>query len=112
MKKIFVLKRECKKLAGKFPYDSEKEGWKGKMYYRFAYDDQVFTVHEDDDFIKAWDDNKVHQVKLGLADEGASFLNFTTREDLLDEARFEAALESIKINASAVKVVANPEELV
>jgi len=112
MKKILVLKRECKKLAGKFPYDSEKEGWKGKSYYRFAYDEQVFTVHEDDDFIKAWDDNKVHQVKLGIADEGASFLNFTTREDLLDEARFEAALESIKISAAKINVVSNPEELV
>lgn len=112
MTKILVLKRECKKLAGKFPYDSEKEGWKGKSYYRFAYDERVFTVHEDDDFIKAWDDNKVHQVKLGIADEGASFLNFTTREDLLDEARFEAALESIKISASKINVVSNPEELV
>ena len=112
MKKILVLKRECKKLAGKFQYDSEKEGWKGKSYYRFAYDESVFTVHEDDDFIKAWDDNKVHQVKLGIADEGASFLNFTTREDLLDEARFDAALEAIKLKASSVQVVANPEELV
>ena len=112
MEKKFVLKRECKKLAGKFPYESEKEGWKGKSYYRFAYDENVFTVHEDDDFITAWADNKVHQVKIAIADEGASFLNFTTREDLLDEARFEQALDSIKMNASAVKPVANPEELV
>lgn len=92
MKKELVLRREVKKLAGKFPYDSEKEGWKGKNYVRFAYDELVFTVHEDDEFIRAWDMGRVHQVKIGVTTEGASFLNFTTRQDLLDEARFEAEL--------------------
>lgn len=112
MKKELVLKREVKKLAGKFPYTSETEGWKGKSYYRFAYDEHVFTVHEDDDFIKAWENNKVHQVKLGITTEGASFLNFTTREDLISEARFDAEIEMIKLSASQFKRVENPEELV
>lgn len=110
MKKLEVLKRECKKLAGKFPYDSEKEGWKGKSYFRFAYDEYVFTVHEEDDLIKAWDNGDVHKIKLGIADEGASFLNFTTRKDLLEEARFDAEIESIKRPAT-IKVVASPESL-
>ena len=112
MEKKFVLKRECKKLAGTFPYESEKEGWKGKNYFRFAWDDQVFTVHEDDDFIKAWDANKVHQVKIGVEPEGTSFLNFTTREDLLDEARFINQLADITERNVRATVVANPEELV
>jgi hypothetical protein len=109
MKKETVLRREVKKLAGKFPYESEKDGWKGKNYYRFAYDEVVFTVHEDDDFIKAWDTNKVHQVKIGITPEGGSFLNFTTREDLLDEARFDAELTAIKVGS--VKPVASEAEL-
>jgi hypothetical protein len=120
MAKQLVLKREVKKLPGKFafyadgkvPATDQKDGYKGKSYFRFAYDESVFIVHEDDDFIQAWADNKVHQVKIDVTSEGATFLNFTTREDLLDEARFEATLESIKLSASAVKVVSNPEELV
>ena len=120
MKKELILKREVKNLPGKFafyadgktPDAEQKDGFKGKSYFRFAWDEEVFIVHEDDDFIKAWDANKVHQVKIGVTDEGATFLNFTTREDLLDEARFDATLESIRMSASSVKVSSNPEELV
>jgi hypothetical protein len=120
MKKEFVLRREVKKLPGKFafyadgktPETDQKDGFKGKSFYRFAWDEKVFIVHEDDDFLKAWADNKVHQVKIGTTDEGATFLNFNTREDLLDEARFDAEIESIKMSASSVKVSSNPEELV
>ena len=120
MAKQVILKREVKKLPGKFefyadgktPATEQKDGYKGKSYYRFAYDGEVFIVHEDDDFIKAWDNNKVHQVKIDITDAGATFLNFTTREDLLDEARFEATLESIKMSAANISTVTNPEELV
>lgn len=112
MKKIEVLKRECKKLAGKFQYDSEKDGWKGKSYYRFAYDEHVFTVHEDDDLLKAWDNGDVHKIKLSIEDAGASFLNFTTRKDLIEEARFERIIADITNVNVRIEAVANPEELV
>lgn len=112
MKKEIVLRREVKKLPGVFAYQSETDGWKGKNYYRFAYDEEVFTVHEDDEFIKAWDNNLVHNVKIGIAPEGATFLNFATRADLLDEARFEATLADITERNVRATAVANPESLV
>jgi hypothetical protein len=112
MNKIEILRREAKKLPGVFPYQSETDGWKGKNYYRFAYDEQVFTVHEDDEFLKAWADNKVHTIKLGISPEGATFLNFATREDLLDEARFTAMLADITERNVKATAVANPESLV
>ena len=111
MKKITALQREVKKL-GKFAYDSETEGWKGKHYFRFRYDDQVFTVHEDDDFIAEWDAKKVHQVFLKSEDAGLTFLNYATREQLLDEATFEADLKDIKERNVKATVVTNPESLV
>ena len=95
MNKKLVLKREVRKLAGKFPFDSEKEGWKGKSYYRFAYDESVFTVHEDDDFIQDWNDNKVYQIKLGISDAGGALLNYFTREQMMEDAKFERELEEI-----------------
>ena len=112
MKKLEILRREAKKLPGVFAYQSETEGWKGKNYYRFAYDEEVFTVHEDDDFIKAWDNNLVHSIKIGIAPEGATFFNFATRADLLDEARFTATLADITERNVKATAVANPEELV
>jgi hypothetical protein len=97
MNKIEVLKRECKMLAGKFPYESDKEGWKGKSYHRFAYDNKhVFCVHEDDEFIRDWEAKKIYKIKLELGDAGASFLNYSTREDVLEEARFERELEEVR----------------
>ena len=111
MKKITALQREIKKL-GKFAYDSETEGWKGKSYWRFRYEDQVFIVHEDDEFILDWDAKKVHNVFLKSEDAGLSFLNYATREQLLDEARFDRDLKDIKESNVKATVVANPESLI
>ena len=33
------------------PYNSQSEGYKGKNYRLYAYDNKVFVVHEDDAFI-------------------------------------------------------------
>lgn len=96
MEKKIVLRREVKKLPGKFQFDSETEGWKGKSYYRFRYDEKVFIVHEDDEFLKDWEAKKVYQIKLGITDEGATMLNYFTHEQLLEDAVFEQKLESIK----------------
>jgi hypothetical protein len=109
--KITVLKREVKKLPGLFSYESENEGWKGKKYYRFRYDEKVFVVHEDDDFIKDWDANKVQEVKIMITPEGANFLNHANREDLIEEAKFEAMLADIKIGSAKAKPVENEAQL-
>jgi len=111
MTKFIVLQRECKKL-GKFPYQSETEGWKGKNYFRFRYEDDVFTVHEEDEFITDWDAKKVHTVTLKKEDTGITFLNYATREQLLDEAKFDRELEDIKDRTVKPEKVADPKSLV
>lgn len=105
MNKLTVLKREVKKLPGKFAYESENEGWKGKNYFRFRYDEKVFVVHEDDDFVRDWDANKVHEVKIMITPEGATYLNHANRDELIEEAKFEATLSSIKIGSVSAQPV-------
>lgn len=117
-----VLKREVKMLPGKksyyanseIPEAEQKENYKGKSYFTFACGTSAFTVHEDDTFIKDWNESKVREIKLDITEAGATFLNYATYQDLIEEAKFEGELDyarnRYKYEANKNLTVANLEE--
>jgi len=50
------------------PYKNTAEGSKnhGKNYLTFSYDGKAFTVNEDDEFVKLYNNDTLYRVKLGL----------------------------------------------
>jgi hypothetical protein len=100
MEKV-IKRREVKRLPGKkayyangeTPVADQKENFKGKSYYTFANGVNAFAVHEDDDFIKDWDNNAVAEVTIDITEAGATFLIHTTYEQLLNEAKFEGDVD-------------------
>ena len=118
-----VLKREVRMLPGKksyyangeIPEAEQKENYKGKSYFTFSCGNSAFTVHEDDSFIKDWNESKVREIKLDIIEGvGATFLNYATYQDLLEEAKFEGDLDyarnRYKYEAAKNLTVANLEE--
>lgn len=117
-----VLKREVRMLPGKksyyangeIPEAEQKENYKGKSYFTFACGNSAFTVHEDDTFIKDWNESKVREIKLDITEAGATFLNYATYQDLIEEAKFEGDLDyarnRYKYEAAKNLTVANLEE--
>lgn len=116
-----VQKDEVRRLAvkksyyadGNTPVADQKEGFKGKGYYQFAYGKSVFNVHEDDEFIQKWDGIK--EIKIDITEEGASLISFRTRKSIVDDAMFEGDLDyarnRYKYQAQAGKLtIANLEE--
>ena len=100
-----------KRLAGKFPYESETEGYKGKFYYRYRANGRVFIAHEDDEFNAMYDSKKlaeVHLLEVPSKDD-ASIMQLTLdygvlQDQLYDLKTFEAKIEAIKATAISVKV--------
>jgi hypothetical protein len=96
-----IKRREVKRLPGKKAYYAngetpeaeQKENFKGKSYYSFAFGKSVFNVHEDDDFIKDWDKDAVAEITIDVEETGASFLIHTTYQQLLNEAKFEGEVD-------------------
>lgn len=117
-----VLKREVRMLPGKksyyangeIPEAEQKENYKGKSYFTFSCGASAFTVHEDDSFIKDWNESKVREIKLDITEAGATFLNYATYQDLIEEAKFEGDLDyarnRYKYEAAKNLTVANLEE--
>ena len=100
-----------KKLAGKFAYDTETEGYKDRYYYRYRANGRVFVVHEDDDFNQAYDDKviaELHLIETPSKDDASimqlSLDYFVTQAQLLNHTSFEAKIEAIKATAISVKV--------
>jgi hypothetical protein len=98
---------------GNTPEADQKDGFKGKSYFQFAYSKSVFNVHEDDEFIQKWDGIK--EIKIDITEEGASLISFRTRKSIVDDAMFEGDLDyarnRYKYQAQAGKLtIANLEE--
>lgn len=117
-----VLKREVKMLPGKKSYYAngetpeaeQKENYKGKSYFTFACGTSAFTVHEDDNFIKDWNESKVREIKLDITEVGATFLNYATYQELIEEAKFDGELDyarnRYKYEANRALTVTNLED--
>ena len=60
------------------PYQSEKEGFKGKNYRVYAFGDKAFAVHEEDDFNEDFRNGDIQKVMLTVSDEGWSLANHVT----------------------------------
>lgn len=117
-----VKRREIKRLPGKkayyangeTPVADQKENFKGKSYYTFAHGANAFAVHEDDDFIKDWDNNEVAEATIDITEAGATFLIHATYKQLLNEATFDGDMDyarnRYKYEASKPLTIANLEE--
>jgi hypothetical protein len=117
-----VKKREVKMLPGKKAYYTngetpeadQKENFKGKHYYSFAFGKSVFNVHEEDSFIADWNNSQVAEITIDIEEQGASFLNHATYKDLLAEATFEGDIDyarnRYKYEANKPLTIANLEE--
>jgi hypothetical protein len=116
-----IKKREVKMLPGKKAYyantetpeSEQKDGFKGKFYYSFAFGKSVFNVHEDDSFIKDWNESQVAELAIDIEEQGASLLNHATYTDLLNEAKFDGEVDyarnRYKYEANKPLTVANLE---
>ena len=121
MEKI-IKKREVKMLPGKkayyansdIPVEEQKENFKGKHYYSFAFGKSVFNVHEEDAFITDWNNSQVAELTIDIEEQGASLLNHATYKDLLAEATFEGDIDyarnRYKYEANKPLTIANLEE--
>lgn len=58
--------------------DDAAEGFKGKSYRIYAYGEQAFAVHEDDDFHQDLKNGNVFKVMMSVSDEGWSLSNYIT----------------------------------
>jgi hypothetical protein len=117
-----VKKREVKMLPGKkayyansdIPVAEQKENFKGKHYYSFAFGKSVFNVHEEDEFITEWNNKTIKEIMIDVEEQGATLLNFATRQELIDDAMFEGDIDyarnRYKYEASKPLTIANLEE--
>lgn len=87
--------------------DDSAEGFKGKSYRIYAYGDQAFAVHEDDDFHQDLKSGNVFKVMMSVSDEGWSLSNYIT----WDKAEARKARQVRYDNIGSVKTVAVTDEL-
>ena len=59
-------------------YNSETEGYKGKNYRIYAFGQNAFTVHEEDDFNEDLKNGDVKSIDIIVTDEGWSLDNYVT----------------------------------
>lgn len=84
----------------------------GEKYQIFSYQDKAFIVNLKDPFMQDFTNANVYSIELGVSDEGLSLFNYTTIDQEVRMAKTDAILSSIKVSASGINVVTNPEELV
>ena len=113
---------EVKRLPGKKAYYAngetaeadQKENFKGKHYYSFAFGKSVFNVHEEDEFIQKWNDEEIAEIKLDIEEQGTSLISFRTYKGMLKKATFEGDLDyarnRYKYEANKPLTIANLEE--
>lgn len=88
------------------PYNSDKEGYKGKNYRIYAYGEKAFAVHEDDSFHTDFAEGNVGKLMIVLNDEGQwSYANHNTFNQLIRVASKSAELEAVKLGAVKVRPV-------
>jgi len=105
-----------KKLAGKFKYDSETEGFKDKHYFRYRAQGRVFVVHEDDEFNQQYDDKVLAEVHLieTPSDSDKSIMQLTldygvTQSQIKNHTIFEAEIDAIKAGPITSKIASLDE---
>jgi hypothetical protein len=105
-----------KKLAGKFAYDSETDGFKGKNYFRYRAQGRVFIVHEDDEFNQQYDNKVLAEVHLieTPSEKDPSVMQLTfdyavTQDQIVNHTSFEAKIEAIKAGPVTAKIASLDE---
>ena len=94
------------------PYNSDKEGYKGKNYRIYAYGEKAFALHEDEDFHNEFADGNIAKLMIVLNDDDQwSYSNHNTFNQLIRVASKSAELEAVKLGAVKVKPVENEAQL-
>lgn len=85
-------------------YKSETEGFVGKKYRIYAFGDEAFTVHEDDDFNQDFDDGNIKSVLITVTDEGWSLANHLTWNRAIAQKKHQIVYDAISVENLKVKV--------
>jgi hypothetical protein len=80
-------------------YKSETEGFAGKKYRIYAFGDEAFAVHEDDDFHKAFDEGNIKSVQILVSEEGWSLANFLTWDKAIAHKKRQVAFDAITVES-------------
>ena len=100
-----VLK--IKSLAGIFNYDKDSK-MNGKTYRRFSYNNAVFVVNTEDDFVTLKESGKLYSADLELTMQGdkavLSLLNYTSSVQEKEMMKTEAELQFILNSFNPEKV--------
>ena len=81
------------------PYKSETEGFKGKNYRIYAFGDEAFAVHEDDEFHKDFADGNIKSVLITVTDEGWSLANHLTWNRAIAQKKHQVVFDSITVES-------------
>jgi len=84
----------------------------GKFYWICTSELGRFVAEDGSGVIDAIDNGKLFTITLNETAGGLEYITHTTTDQEVNQARTEATLESIRLSAASIKVVANPEELV
>ena len=85
-------------------YKSETEGFVGKKYRIYAFGDEAFTVHEDDDFNQDFEDGNIKSVLITVTDEGWSLANHLTWNRAIAQKKHQIVYDAISVENLSVKV--------
>lgn len=94
------------------PYNSEKEGYKGKTYRVYAFGDKGFAVHEDDNFHGAFDNGEIKTVLITVTDEGWSLANCITWKQATGQKMNQMRFDSITVENFKRDFSASVSELI
>ena len=93
-------------------YKSETEGFKGKSYRIYAFGDNAFAVHEDDDFHNEFTNGGLKTIMLTVTDEGWSLANCVTWKQANAQRKNQVVFDSITVENFVRSTVASLEETV
>ena len=85
-------------------YKSETEGFAGKSYRIYAFGDEAFAVHEDDDFHTDFDNGNIKDVMITVTDEGWSLANHLTWNRAIAQKKHQIVYDAISVENLSVKV--------
>lgn len=85
-------------------YKSETEGFKGKQYRIYAFGDDAFAVHTDDEFNQDFADGNVKSVLINVTDDGWSLANHLTWNRALAQKKHQIVFDAISVENIKVSI--------
>ena len=80
-------------------YKSETKGFAGKKYHIYAFGDEAFAVHEDDEFNKDFADGNIKKVMITVTEDGWSLANHLTWNRAIAQKKHQIVFDSITVES-------------